>query len=131
MKCIDNMRLKLANRYAEKRKFKEELYLLKYGVERPKKQPFNLFDSFMKLLVFIIVIHGIICVSMSYVLAFMGQITIAEQLSSTVVQEIIAPLLAYGVKATIENVSKFNTWVQTFSANKYGETPIDDTETVG
>ena len=32
----------------------------------------NFFDSFMKILVFIVVAHGLVCISLSYVLAFFG-----------------------------------------------------------
>lgn len=78
-----------------------------------QKKRIRMFDSFMKILTFIVVAHGLIMVTMSYILAFMDKIQIAESLSQTVVTEIIAPVTIYGITKTIENVSKYNTWVNT------------------
>lgn len=77
----------------------------------------NFFDSFMKILVFIVVIHGLICISLSYVLAFLGFQEVVESLSSTMVTEVIAPVTIYGITKTIENVSKYNDWVDRFRGN--------------
>lgn len=81
--------------------------------EVKNKKRARLLDSFMKILTFIVVAHGLIMVTMSYILAFMDKIQIAESLSQTVVTEIIAPVTIYGITKTIENVSKYNTWVNT------------------
>ena len=78
-----------------------------------KKKRAKIFDSFMKILTFVVVVHGLIMVTMSYILAFMDKIQIAESLSQTVVTEIIAPVTIYGITKTIENISKYNTWVNT------------------
>lgn len=78
-----------------------------------QKKRVKMFDSFMKILTFFIVAHGLIMVTLSYILAFMDKIQIAESLSQTVVTEIIAPVTVYGITKTIENVSKYNTWVNT------------------
>lgn len=78
----------------------------------------NLFDSFMKIIVAVIICHGILCITASYILAFMGRDMIAESLSETVVREIIAPLIAYAIKSCIENVSKYNGWVKTIVDSK-------------
>ena len=78
-----------------------------------QKKRVAMFDSFMKILTFLVVAHGLIMVTMSYILAFMDKIQIAESLSQTVVTEIIAPVTVYGITKTIENVSKYNTWVNT------------------
>lgn len=72
----------------------------------------QMFDTFMKVMTFIVIIHGIIMVTLSYVLAFMDKITIAENLSQTVVTEIIGPFTVYGITKTIENVSKYNDWIE-------------------
>lgn len=68
-------------------------------------------DSFMKILVSVIVIHGLVCITMSYILAFMGYSEVVESLSSTMVSEVIAPVVVYGITKTIENVSKYNDWI--------------------
>ena len=77
----------------------------------------NFFDSFMKILVFIVVIHGLVCISLSYILAFMGYNEVVESLSSTMVTEVIAPVTIYGITKTIENVSKYNDWIDRFRGN--------------
>lgn len=82
---------------------------LKEETKEEKKKKF--FDSFMKILTFIVVMHGLTMVTMSYILAFLDKIQIAEGLSQTVVSEIIAPVTIYGITKTVENVSKYNTWV--------------------
>lgn len=75
-----------------------------------QKRRLQMFDSFMKVLTFVVVSHGLVMVTLSYILAFMDKIQIAESLSQTVVTEIIAPVTVYGITKTIENVSKYNTW---------------------
>lgn len=77
----------------------------------------NFIDSFMKILVVIVVAHGLICISLSYVLAFLGFQEVVESLSSTMVTEVIAPVTIYGITKTIENVSKYNDWVDRFRGN--------------
>lgn len=72
-------------------------------------------DSFMKILVVIVVAHGLICISLSYVLAFLGYAEVVESLSSTMVTEVIAPVTIYGITKTIENVSKYNDWIDRFN----------------
>lgn len=84
------------------------------------------FDSFMKILVFIVVLHGLVCITLSYILAFTGGVDVVESLSSTLVTEIIAPVTIYGITKTIENISKYNDWVQKFSENKYVEGSLSD-----
>ena len=76
------------------------------------------FDSFMKILVFIVVAHGLVCISLSYILAFMGYNEVVESLSSTMVTEVVAPVTIYGLTKTIENVSKYNDWIDRFGSNK-------------
>lgn len=75
-------------------------------------------DSFMKILVVIVVTHGLICISLSYVLAFLGYSEVVESLSSTMVTEVIAPVTIYGITKTIENVSKYNNWVDRISGGR-------------
>ena len=89
------------------------------GIERCKNQKaeekkrIKMFDSFMKIITFTVIIHGLFMVTFSYILAFMDKMQIAESLSQTVVTEIIGPFAVYGITKTIENISKYNTWVDT------------------
>lgn len=80
-----------------------------------KAKELRFFNSFMKVLVFIVVFHGLICISLSYVLAFMGFAQVVESLSATMVTEVVAPVTIYGITKTIENVSKYNNWVEKFT----------------
>lgn len=66
------------------------------------------FDSFIKILVFIVVIHGLCMITWSYILATIGVLEIAEELSKTIVLQIIAPVIIYGLTKTVENIFKYN-----------------------
>lgn len=72
----------------------------------------QMFDSFTKVMTFVVVMHGLTMVSLSYLLAFMDKEVIAEGLSQTVVTEIVGPFTVYGITKTIENVSKYNDWIE-------------------
>lgn len=82
------------------------------GYSRPK-------GMFFKWFIAAVEIHGLLCVTMSYILAFMERTSIAENLSSAVISEIIAPVVVLGATKTIENifeknVTKFSTPVTFF-----------------
>ena len=76
-------------------------------------------DSYMKILVLIVVSHGLICITLSYILAFLGASDVVESLSSTMVTEVIAPVTIYGITKTVENVSKYNNWIEKFKENDH------------
>lgn len=63
---------------------------------------------FFKWLVSLVVGHGMICVSMSYALAWMEHTQVVEGVSSTIITEIVAPILVYGATKTIENIFEKN-----------------------
>lgn len=90
------------------------------------KKFFNI-NSFMKFIVCLVILHGIVCITLSYILAFMGRDAIAESLSSTVVTEIVAPVIVYGIKALFENISKYNNWVEIIKGGNSNEGSSDDT----
>lgn len=58
---------------------------------------------------------------MSYVLAFLGMTDIAEELSSTIASTVIAVVVGYLVKSTIENISKYT--------NIFGKKDCSDDQT--
>lgn len=64
--------------------------------------------AFFKRLVFIVVGHGMVCVTMSYVLAWKDHMQVVEGLSSTIITEIVAPVIIYGFTKTIENIFQKN-----------------------
>lgn len=63
---------------------------------------------FLKILVITIIVHGMLCVTCSYVMAWMGKENVLETLSSTIIGEIVAPLVVYGVSKTVENIFEKN-----------------------
>ena len=65
-------------------------------------------DTFPKLLVILIVLHGLICVTASYVLAFMNYTDTVENLSVTIVGEIIAPTVSYIIANVFTNIFEKN-----------------------
>lgn len=64
--------------------------------------------AFFKRLVFIVVGHGMGCVTMSYVLAWKDHMQVVEGLSSTIITEIVAPIIIYGFTKTVENIFQKN-----------------------
>ena len=65
-------------------------------------------DTFPKLLVILIVLHGLICVTASYVLAFLNYTEIAENLSITIIGEIVAPTVSYIISNVFTNIFEKN-----------------------
>jgi len=63
---------------------------------------------FFKFLVSGVVIHGMVCVSMSYALAWQEHSQVVEGVSSTIITEIVAPVIVYGFTKTIENIFQKN-----------------------
>ena len=62
----------------------------------------------IKLLTFIVVGHGLVCITTSYVLAWLGKSNVLETLSGVLASEVIAPIVIYGVTKTIENIFEKN-----------------------
>lgn len=73
-----------------------------------KKQKRQRSGWFFKLLIFLVVLHGMGCVSMSYALAWRDHLNIVETVSSTIISQIIAPVIVYGATKTIENIFEKN-----------------------
>lgn len=92
-----------------------ELEYRKLKLERSIK----MFDSFMKVLVAVVVLHGLCCVTASYIFAWHGIMEPLESLSETIAREIAAPVVTYGLTKTIENISKYNDWIERFLYWKY------------
>ncbi len=64
-------------------------------------------DTFTKLMVFIVVLHGLIMVTCSYVLAWFGKDTV-DQISITLITEIVAPVTLQIVSNLISNIFEKN-----------------------
>ena len=68
-----------------------------------KKQPYNNWlKTFTKKAVAIILVVSLVDLQLSYVLAFMGQVQIAESLSSTIASTVVGVMLGYFFKALFE-----------------------------
>ena len=64
-------------------------------------------DTFPKLITTTIIIHGMVTVTLSYVLAFMGKDTVAD-VSVAIIGEILAPICVYLVTNCIANIFEKN-----------------------
>lgn len=68
----------------------------------------NARGCFFKLVVSAVILHGMICVSMSYLLAWKEHTQVVESVSSTIITEIVAPIVVYGFTKTVENIFQKN-----------------------
>lgn len=66
--------------------------------------------EFSKLIVAWLLINATIWIYLSYVLAYLGKVEIAEALSRTVVVEVLGVMAVYAIKSLFENLSKNNLW---------------------
>ena len=63
-----------------------------------------------KRVVWLCLANGCAWVWMSYILAFLGRVEIAESLSKVAITELIGVVLIYCLKSLFENISKWNSW---------------------
>ena len=94
---------------------------LKNSEEVTKKRP-QLFETFTKLWVSILMVVAIIDLQLSYVLAYIGRDQIAESLSVAVVTEIIGVIGIYIIRAFFDTVSEKKHEV-TLKQMEYDNTP--------
>ena len=66
--------------------------------------------DFSKIVVIFLIINSSIWIYLSYYLALLGMNEIAENLSKTIVVEIIGVIAVYSCKSLLENLSKNNNW---------------------
>ena len=64
----------------------------------------------MKKIVWACVLNGFAWIWCSYILAALDKVQIAETLSTAAVTQIVGVVLAYAIKAVVENLSKHNHW---------------------
>lgn len=79
-----------------------------YKAYLKSKKKRNMTGRFFKWLVSIVIFHGMICVSMSYLLAWKEHTQVVESVSSTIITEIVAPIVVYGFTKTVENIFQKN-----------------------
>lgn len=76
--------------------------------KRKRKSRKKIAGLFWKVLIVVVVVHGMSCVTMSYILAFTYHTDVVETVSSTVISEIIAPVCAGLLSKVIENIFEKN-----------------------
>lgn len=76
-----------------------------------------------KRIIWVCLINGFAWVWCSYLLAYLDRAQIAESLSQIAVTEIIASVLAYCIKSTVENLSKNNRWPDKEKSEDSSEPP--------
>ena len=65
-------------------------------------------NSFPKFILLIVELHAMACITASYVLAFINHVSIVENLSITIVGQIVAPLVAYITGSVVSNIFEKN-----------------------
>ena len=76
-------------------------------MEKEKKKKPRI-DTFPKAILLIIELHAMACITASYVLAFMYHESVVENLSITIVGQIVAPLVAYLAGSVVSNIFEKN-----------------------
>lgn len=76
--------------------------------------------AMIKILTWVVVVHGLLCITTSYIMAWCGIADTLENLSSVLASEVVAPIVVYGLTKMIENIFEKN--ITTFSK------PLDDRE---
>jgi ABC-type transport system involved in cytochrome bd biosynthesis fused ATPase/permease subunit len=69
--------------------------------------------EFSKKIVMFVLVNSIVWIYLSYILAFLNK-EIAENLSVTVVVQLVSVVFIYCLKALFENLSKHNSWPDKF-----------------
>ena len=83
-------------------------YMGLYIIRRRKKQKKKVnTDTYAKFLTMCVIIHGMVLTSLSYVLAMMGLDPVVD-VSSTIVREIVAPIIVYLTTNTVMNIFEKN-----------------------
>ncbi len=100
--------MKTVKRKRDSPGYRECLGCSYYGAYLKGKRKKKSGGRFFKLLVSAVVLHGAACVSMSYALAWMEHTQVVEGVSSTIITEIVAPIVVYGFTKTVENIFEKN-----------------------
>ena len=76
------------------------LFLRRFAIKKPSYKAW--LKTYTKKAVAIILVVSLVDLQLSYVLAFMGQVQIAESLSSTIATTIVGVMVGYFLKALFE-----------------------------
>lgn len=81
----------------------------------------------IKLLTYIVVVHGLLCITSSYIMAWCGICDTLSSLSEVLAKEVVAPITIYGITKTLENIFEKNMT----SFHKPLDTKEESEETLG
>ena len=81
--------------------------ILRGEKNRKRKRKRITLDTFAKLIVSLVMAHGMILTTLSYILSFWGLDPVVD-VSSTIVREIVAPVLVYLATNMIMNIFEKN-----------------------
>ena len=109
--------------------------IINLKVLRHKRKKKVRLNTYTKLITTAVVAHGMVLTSCSYILAYAGMDPVVD-VSSTIVREIIAPLVVYLGTNTIMNIFEknklsFSVPLNTELINNKTETQNSNTEAVG
>lgn len=113
------------------RPVKQNCMKCRYYPRREKSKRKKRQGLFFKGLVSAVVLHGMICVSMSYALAWMEHTQVVEIVSSTIITEIVAPVIIYGFTKTVENIFQKNELTFSTPVHTQKKEAVSDSEAAG
>ena len=83
----------------------------------------------IKLITYIVVGHGLLCITSSYIMAWCGVCDTLSSLSEVLAKEVVAPITIYGVTKTLENIFEKN--ISSFHKPLTEETTEESEEELG
>lgn len=83
------------------------IYIIRVRVRKHRKKKKVTLDTYAKVATTAVLAHGMILTSCSYILAWIGMDPVVD-VSSTIVKEIVAPLIVYLGTNTIMNIFEKN-----------------------
>lgn len=83
------------------------IYIIRVRVRKHRKKKKVTLDTYAKVATTAVLTHGMILTSCSYILAWIGMDPVVD-VSSTIVKEIVAPLIVYLGTNTIMNIFEKN-----------------------
>lgn len=99
MTKLEKLMKAMAHRYAHRRKFKQELYEIKYGKDGKRKMPMG-----KKLTIFLLINFTLVELYTLYIMYYLQDITALPSLITVVVGEVVA-FIVYQIKSLKENTS--------------------------
>lgn len=103
-------------------------FLTGYSIRRQAKTEHR---ETTKVIIWVCLFMGFAWVWTSYILAWLDKTQIAESLSQAAVTEIVGVVLAYCIKAAVENLSKNNSWPDKAAPEKGPESERKEPEDAG